>query len=116
MNTLGMAAPGNGGPWEWRPLGMAAPGNGGLIPSLVFCSWAGSWLPYYLTSHILRKSREMVPRCLPLGVFTETPSPASVSFTIHPSSSLFRGVGFGYTGENSVVHHALSFHRGTTCR
>ena len=21
-----------------------------------------------------------------------------------------------YTGENSVVHHALSFHRGTTCR
>jgi hypothetical protein len=27
--TSGMAAPGNGGPREWRPLGMAAPGNGG---------------------------------------------------------------------------------------
>src|SRR6218665_2702524 len=70
----------------------------------------------YLTSHILGKSREVVSRCLPPGVFTETPSPASVSFTIRPSSSLFRDVGFAYTGENSFVHHALSFHRGTTCR
>ena len=69
-----------------------------------------------LTSHILGKSREVVSRCLPPGVFTETPSPASVSFTIRPSSSLFRNMGFAYTGENSVVHHALSFHRGTTCR
>src|SRR6218665_1508752 len=70
----------------------------------------------YLTSHILGKSRKVVSRCLPPGVFTKTPSPASVSFTIRPSSSLFRDVGFAYTGENSVVHHALSFHRGTTCR
>src|SRR6218665_1829116 len=70
----------------------------------------------YLTSHILGKSREVVSRCLPPGVFTETPSPALVSFTIRPSSSLFRDVGFAYTGEISVVHHALSFHRGTTCR
>src|SRR6218665_2997377 len=70
----------------------------------------------YLTSHILEKSREVVSRCLPLGVFTETPSPASVSFTIRLSSSLFRDVGFAYTSDNSVVHHALSFQRGTTCR
>src|SRR6218665_2907424 len=70
----------------------------------------------YLTSHILGKSREVVSRCLPPGVFTETPSLVSVSFTIRPSSSLFRDVGFAYTGENSVVHHALSFNRGTTCR
>jgi len=39
----------------------------------VFCREAGSWLPYYLTSHILRKSREVVSRCLPPGVFMETP-------------------------------------------
>src|SRR6218665_2482319 len=82
--------------------------------SLVFCREASSWLPY-LTSHILGKSREAVSRCLHSSVFTETPSPASVSFTIRPSS-LFRDVGFAYTGKNSVVHHALSFHRGTTCR
>jgi hypothetical protein len=25
-----MAAPGDGGPWGWRPLGMADPGDGGL--------------------------------------------------------------------------------------
>ena len=24
-----MAAPGNGGPWEWRPLGVVDPGSGG---------------------------------------------------------------------------------------
>src|SRR6218665_1918322 len=70
----------------------------------------------YLTSHILGKSREVVSRCLPIGVFTETPSLVSVSFTIRPSSSLFSDVGFAYTGENSVVHHALSFNRGTKCR
>ena len=27
--ALGMAAPENGGPWEWLILGVAAPGNGG---------------------------------------------------------------------------------------
>ena len=48
-----------------------------------------------------------VSRCLPLDVFIETPSPASVSFNIRPSSSLFRDVGFAYSGENAVVHHAL---------
>src|SRR6218665_1772758 len=69
-----------------------------------------------MTSHILGKSREVVSRCHPTGGFTERPSPASASFTIRPSSSLFRDVGFAYTGENSVVHHALGFHRGTTCR
>jgi|SRR6218665_106042 len=30
----------------------------------------------------------MVSHCLPLGAFLETPSPASVSFTIRPSSAV----------------------------
>src|SRR6218665_1920445 len=61
--------------------------------------------------------REVVSRCLPPGIFL---------WRHHiqrrcPSSSVlllpwFRDVGFAYTGEDSVVHHTLCFHRGTTCR
>jgi len=39
-----------------------------------------------LSSHGLEKSREVVSRCLPSGVFMELPSSASVSFTVSPSS------------------------------
>src|SRR6218665_1328611 len=35
LGVARLATPGSGGSWEWRPLGMAAPGNGGL--------W--EWLP-----------------------------------------------------------------------
>src|SRR6218665_2235399 len=38
-------------------------------------SFPPPWSFSYLTSHILGKSREVVSRCLPPGVFTETPSP-----------------------------------------
>src|SRR6218665_3376468 len=48
-----------------------------------------------------------------LSVFIETPSPASVSLTFCPSYSLLRDMGLAYTGEHSVVNHALSFHVGT---
>ena len=33
----------------------------------------------------------MVSLCLPLGVFRETPPPASMTYTVRPSSSLIRG-------------------------
>jgi len=47
----------------------------------------------HLISHILGNSREVVSHCLSSSVFMETPSPASVSFTIRPSS-LVQGCGF----------------------
>src|SRR6218665_1205858 len=42
----------------------------------------------FLSSHGLGKNREVVFRCLPPRVFIGTPSPASMSFTARPSSSL----------------------------
>src|SRR6218665_2076039 len=73
-------------------------------------------LSILLHIHISKASICLTPPFLIVQVsstysaFIETPSPASVSFKIRTSSSLFRDVGSAYTSVNSVVH------RGTTCR
>src|SRR6218665_2142030 len=74
-----------------------------------------------MTSHILRKSRDV--HCCPLpssrqaaGVFMETPSPARVSFTISTSSSasLVQGCGLWsslISAKTRVLYRALTHFR-----
>src|SRR6218665_1211745 len=77
--------------------------------------------PSILCSHrpSLGKSRADVSRCLPPGISMETPSPASMSFAIRPSSSLVQGCEvrlnrrtFGCPPRTLLPQD----HRGTTCR
>jgi len=36
LASLGLADPGDGGPWGWRTLWMADPGDGGPLPSIEY--------------------------------------------------------------------------------
>src|SRR6218665_1321721 len=59
------------------------------MASILSCFPPFSFIPhttinyFILSSHGLGKSREVVSRCLAPGFFMETPSPGSVSFTVH---------------------------------
>ena len=61
----------------------------------------------------LGKLTGVVCHCLPLGVFGETPS-LSVDVLHRPSFRLLvsDSLGLAYTGEDSVVQHALCYKQG----